>query len=139
MASVGSEARDLPAGAYAELGNIALWFQSEAANFQVTNDIEVCTNTNGLAETAEKFLGEFRSEIRPPPSEVRITAIHFNQPTIVPVEEGWSVDLIPVRVVGDVVRVGGQMLWPSRYIHLQREARVSGDFFTILVLSKCAA
>ncbi|KAK5633231.1 hypothetical protein RRF57_008946 [Xylaria bambusicola] len=125
----------LPPGVIIELEKVAEWLRSADANFQTTNDIKICNNAGGLAAVTSGLLEKFTvTEVKNGPVESRVTAIHFDCPTIVPVDAGWIVDLIPVHVVEEPVILGEIPLSPNSYIHLSEKASVSGDFFGLLLL-----
>ncbi|KAI1376329.1 hypothetical protein F4677DRAFT_88705 [Hypoxylon crocopeplum] len=135
MAGANSEAMLLPSKAISELPKVADWLQTSDADFQTVNSIDICRNADGLASTTADLLKQFAAEVKSAPSQNRVTAIRFDQPAVVPVEKGWNVDLIPVHIVGTVM-VESQQLELGSYVHLKREARVSGEFFAILLLSQ---
>ncbi|KAI5924568.1 hypothetical protein F4810DRAFT_664212 [Camillea tinctor] len=126
----------LPQGAIAEIPKIAEWLQSKEAEFKIVDDIEICKNSNDLAKVADKFLKKFAKEVTPNPSQNRLTAIYLDQPTIVPIDQGWIVDLIPVHVVEGIVTVEGRQLDKGHYLHMKEEAWVSGDFYAVLLLTE---
>ncbi|KAI1428428.1 hypothetical protein F5Y12DRAFT_782598 [Xylaria sp. FL1777] len=127
------QSKSLPSGADAEVGKVAAWLLSKDANFQIVDDVDICKNTKGLATITSDLLELFANEIQI--LETRVIAIHFHRPTIVPLEQGWIMDLIPIHVEGPVT-VGGQSLDLNSYFHLTQQARVSGDFFGLLLLSR---
>lgn len=63
-------------------------------------------------------------------------AIRFDKSAVVPVEEGWTVYLIPVHIVGGIVTVEGQQLNLGDYCYLEENVQVSGTFFAVLLLSR---
>ncbi|KAJ8131625.1 hypothetical protein O1611_g2007 [Lasiodiplodia mahajangana] len=100
MADSTLENKSLPPGAVAELEKVANWLQSPDAKFQTANDVQICHNTEELATVTTGLLEGFaRTEVKDKPTESRVTAIHFDSPTMVPVEAEWVVDLIPIHVV----------------------------------------
>jgi hypothetical protein len=62
--------------------------------------------------------------------------IHVQQDTKLPVEEGWEIDFIPVRVVGGNPSICGKELGLGYYAHLTAESQVTGDMYAVLLLSK---
>ncbi|KAI0974554.1 hypothetical protein F4678DRAFT_423139 [Xylaria arbuscula] len=64
----------------------------------------------------------------------RVTGIHFNCPTIIPIDAGWVINLILIHVVEGPVGGGLSQLSPNSYVHLSKEASVSGDFLGLLLL-----
>ncbi|OTA89593.1 hypothetical protein M434DRAFT_398485 [Hypoxylon sp. CO27-5] len=139
MANVNSKSKPLPSGAVGELSKVADWLQSSEADFQTVNNIKICRNTQGLANVTADLLKQFAAEVTSAPSENRVTSIHFDQPAVVPVEEGWTVDLIPVHISSGTITVESQQLSLDQYAHLKKEARVSGEFFAVLLLSQLGA
>ncbi|KAJ8132895.1 hypothetical protein O1611_g728 [Lasiodiplodia mahajangana] len=119
MASPKIEFRNVPADAIPEAEEVATWLRGGEADFQIV----------------EGILKELPGD-QTRPSESRIVAIHFEQPTIVPYEQGWMMEFIPVHTVKGPVQVGGQELSPNSYVHLTTEVRVTGDFYVILLMSK---
>ncbi|KAI1086573.1 hypothetical protein F5B19DRAFT_478770 [Rostrohypoxylon terebratum] len=136
MANNNFKIKPLPSGAVAKVPPVALWLQTSAANFQLVDNIKICKNIEGLADKTTDLLKYFAAEVTFPVSQNRITAIHFDEPAVVPVEEGWTVDLIPVHLVGGVMKVEDEVLNPEFYVHLTKKAQVSGDFFAVLLLSQ---
>ncbi|KAI1411850.1 hypothetical protein F5Y13DRAFT_51726 [Hypoxylon sp. FL1857] len=136
MANVNSKSKRLPSGAAGELAKVAAWLQTGTADFQTVNNIKICRNTQGLADITTDLLKQFAAEVTIAPSENRVTAIHFDQPAVVPVEQGWTVDLIPVHINGGTITVESQPLELGHYVHLKKETRVSGEFFAVLLLSQ---
>ncbi|KAI1400051.1 hypothetical protein F4819DRAFT_487945 [Hypoxylon fuscum] len=136
MSSEDLKGKPLPSKAVDELAKVAAWLQSDAANFEVVDNIKICKNIDGLATATVDLLKRFTAEVKKRPTQNRITALHFDQPAIVPVEEGWNVDLIPVHLVEKPVEVESQQLNLGHYFHLTKEARVSGEFFAVLLLSQ---
>ncbi|KAI1098785.1 hypothetical protein F4804DRAFT_350046 [Jackrogersella minutella] len=82
MANVNLQTKSLPSGAVAELVQVAKWLQSIAADFQPVDNVEICQNTEGLADITKNLLRRLSSELtaRSTPSENRVTSIHFSQP-----------------------------------------------------------
>ncbi|KAI0835750.1 hypothetical protein F5Y06DRAFT_275287 [Hypoxylon sp. FL0890] len=136
MANINSKSKPLPSGAVGELAKVADWLQTSEADFQTVNNIKICRNTQGLANVTTDLLKQFSAEVTSAPSENRVTAIHFDQPAVVPVEQGWTVDLIPVHTNGGTITVESEQLNLGQYVHLKKEARVSGEFFAVLLLSQ---
>ncbi|KAI1455377.1 hypothetical protein F4805DRAFT_271501 [Annulohypoxylon moriforme] len=139
MANINLQSKPLPSGAITELSKVAEWLQSSAADFQTVNNIKICKNTQGLANATETLLKQFAKEVASPPSQNRVSAIHFNQSASLPVETGWVVDLMPVHIVGGSAAVESKELKLGHYVHLTKEAQISGDFFAVLLLSKIDA
>ncbi|GAW15324.1 hypothetical protein ANO14919_047330 [Xylariales sp. No.14919] len=141
MSTLSMESKPLPSGADAEARKVAKWLLGKDADFQIVEDVDICKNTKGLATVTSDLLELFTDEIqnwiphRAKPSEIRVTAIHFNRPTIVPLEKGWMMDLIPIHV-NENVKVGDRSLDLNSYFHLAQQVRVSGDFFGLLLLSR---
>jgi len=71
-----------------------------------------------------------------PASQTRVTMIHIQKDTstMLPVDVGWEVDLIPVRQVGGQPSVGGEELGLGHYAHLTKSCEVTGDMYAVLVL-----
>ncbi|OTA67113.1 hypothetical protein K449DRAFT_430292 [Hypoxylon sp. EC38] len=136
MANVNLESKPLPQGAVVEVPKVALWLQTSAANFQVLDNVNICRNTDGLAKATSCLFKQFATEVTCAPSQNRVTAIHFNRPSVVPVEKGWIVDLIPVHIVENAVMVENQQLDANHYVRLTKETSVSGNFFAVLLLSQ---
>ncbi|KAI2467928.1 hypothetical protein F4781DRAFT_289235 [Annulohypoxylon bovei var. microspora] len=136
MANANLQTKPLPSGAINELSEVAGWLQSNDADFQSVNNIKICKNIHGLASATDNLLKQFAKEVTSPPSQNRVTAIHFDQPAVVPVEKGWVVDLMPVQIVEGSVTVESKELNLGHYVHLTEEARVSGNFFAVLLLSQ---
>ncbi|KAI1419924.1 hypothetical protein F5Y12DRAFT_176199 [Xylaria sp. FL1777] len=143
MTNPAVESWPLPADAVSETDGVANWLRSEDANFQTVDQIKICKNINGLstatAKLSEHFTEEIRSRLpngRAKPSQTRVSAIHFENPTAVPLEPGWVMELIPIYTVQGTVEVGGQQHSPNTYFHLTSPARVSGNFFGLLLLSQ---
>ncbi|KAI0440204.1 hypothetical protein F4803DRAFT_528205 [Xylaria telfairii] len=134
MADSALENKSLPDGAVTELEKVAKWLRSPDANFQITDNVKICNNTNGLAAVTADFLQKFAKEVPVCVSESRVTAIHFDSPTTVPVDAGWVVYLVPIHVLEGPVTVEGRPLSPNSYIHLATGASVSGGFFGLLLL-----
>ncbi|KAI1155939.1 hypothetical protein F4825DRAFT_446937 [Nemania diffusa] len=156
------EIRPLPAGADAEVANLATWLNSGEADFQTVDRIRICKNTDGLSsatsELSALFMGDIKAclilwrnysnnpfdsrafQDRLPDGHVktRVTAIHFEDPTAVPLEPGWVMELIPILIDEGTVKVGDQQHTPNTYFHLTAQARVSGNFYGILLLSHIA-
>ncbi|KAI0529953.1 hypothetical protein GGR58DRAFT_495102 [Xylaria digitata] len=136
------ESRPLPATADAEVENLATWLRSDEADFQTVDQIRICKNTDGLSGATSKLSALFRDEIKGRLSnglvKTRVTALHFENPTAVPLEPGWIMELIPIHIVEGAVEVGDQQHTPSSYFHLTAQARVSGNFFAVLLLSRIA-
>ncbi|KAI0539202.1 hypothetical protein GGR58DRAFT_525178 [Xylaria digitata] len=141
MSTLNVEIKPLPSGADTEARKVASWLLSKDANFQVVEDVDICKNTKELATMTSNLLELFANEIqnriprKAKPLETRVTAIHFNRSTIVPLEQGWMMELIPIHVEGAVV-VGDRPLDPDSYFHLTQHVKVSGDFFGLLLLSR---
>ncbi|KAI2618370.1 hypothetical protein GGR54DRAFT_640496 [Hypoxylon sp. NC1633] len=138
MASTNLKTKPLPSGAESELDKISAWLRDSDADFQSVSGINICRNTTGLTTTTADLLKHFLAEIKPAPSQNRVTAIHFDQHAVVPVEKGWAVDLIPVHIEDGVATVGSEQLDLGNYIHLNEESRVTGNFYAILLLSELA-
>ncbi|KAI0896260.1 hypothetical protein F4806DRAFT_55993 [Annulohypoxylon nitens] len=138
MASVDIQPKPMPSGAITEFIRVGEWLQSSAANFQAANNIKICKNTDALAEVTKALLKQFVKEVTVNSLETLVTAIHFEQPAMVPVEEGWVVDLMPIHTEGSVY-VGNTELNLGHYVHLTKEVDVSGNFFAVLLLSKLDA
>ncbi|KAI1300644.1 hypothetical protein F5Y03DRAFT_363987 [Xylaria venustula] len=143
MASFAVERRPLPPDAVAEADKVATWLRSGAADFQIVDQISICKNVNGLFSATSRLSELFEDEIKnhlpaghPRPSQTRVIAIHFEKPTALPVDPGWVIELLPVHVVQGPVEVGDQQHTPKSYFHLTTKTRVSGDFFSILLLSQ---
>ncbi|OTA98068.1 hypothetical protein M426DRAFT_17793 [Hypoxylon sp. CI-4A] len=135
MASATPESRPMPPGAAGKLANVALWLQKSAADFQDVNNVKICKNTKGLVDTTTELLKHFAVSIKSTPSQHRVTAIHFDKPAAIPIEKGWTIDVIPVHLVGEDVEIGGYPVDLENYFHLEGETKVSGDFFAVLLLS----
>ncbi|KAI1138519.1 hypothetical protein F5Y05DRAFT_384329 [Hypoxylon sp. FL0543] len=136
MANVNSKSKPLPSGAAGELAKVADWLQTSEADFQTVNNINICKNTQGLATVTDELLKQFAAEVTSAPSENRVTAIHFDRSAVVPVEDSWTVDLIPVHSNGGTITVESQQLSIGQYVHLKKEVRVSGESFAVLLLSQ---
>ncbi|KAI1780707.1 hypothetical protein F4818DRAFT_396554 [Hypoxylon cercidicola] len=132
----GSKSKPLPSQAVTELVKVASWLQSEKADFQYVDNINICNNKEGLAKVTNDLIKQFATEITPKSSQNRVTAIHFSQSGIVPVEQGWTVYIMPVHVVGGTIMVEDQQLNLGFYCHLEENTHVSGDFFAVLLLSR---
>ncbi|KAI0879543.1 hypothetical protein GGS24DRAFT_437829 [Hypoxylon argillaceum] len=136
------EIRPLPAGADAEVANLATWLNSGEADFQTVDRIRICKNTDGLSsatsELSALFMGDIKDRLPDGHVKTRVTAIHFEDPTAVPLEPGWVMELIPIDIAEGTVKVGDQQHTPNTYFHLTAQARVSGNFYGILLLSHIA-
>ena len=55
---------------------------------------------------------------------------------MLPVEEGWEIDFIPVRVVGGKPSICDEELGLGFYAHLRGETEVTGDMYAVLLLSQ---
>jgi hypothetical protein len=62
--------------------------------------------------------------------------IQQDQSTVLPVEDGWEIDFIPVRVVGGNPSIGGEELGLGYYAHLTTKTKVAGDIYAVLLLSR---
>ncbi|KAI1085988.1 hypothetical protein F5B19DRAFT_498789 [Rostrohypoxylon terebratum] len=138
MAIADIQLKPMPLGAPDEFKKIREWLQSNAADFQTANNIKICKNTDALSDVTKGLLKKFVKGVTVVSSKTLVTAIHFEQSAIVPVDEGWVVDLMPVHTTGPV-KVEGKDFNLGHYVHLTEDANVSGDFFAILLLSKLKA
>jgi hypothetical protein len=68
-----------------------------------------------------------------------VTAIHFDRPAVVPAEEGWVMDIIPIHIAQGPVTVSSHELGLGHYAHLKGEARLTGDLYAVVLLSKLSA
>ncbi|KAI0502723.1 hypothetical protein F5B22DRAFT_652831 [Xylaria bambusicola] len=135
--------RRLPTDSITEVGRVATWMVSEDADFQTHDQIKICKNTSGLSATTSKLAELFTQEIKSQlpdghakPLQTRVTAIHFENPTALPLEPGWMMEFIPIPTAQGVIEVDGQRAIPNYYFHLTAPVRVSGNFFGILLLSQ---
>ncbi|KAI3317586.1 hypothetical protein HD806DRAFT_541054 [Xylariaceae sp. AK1471] len=142
MTTPAAESRPLPSGAEKDIGKVAAWLLSTEANFQTVDHVTICKNIGGLAtvtsDLSELFAGEIKKQIpgRMKPVQTRVTAIHFDRPTVIPLKQGWVMELIVIPVVNGAVVVGDQPFAPNSYFHITDQAQVSGDFFGVLLLSQ---
>ncbi|KAI0813987.1 hypothetical protein GGR55DRAFT_633467 [Xylaria sp. FL0064] len=143
MAKLFSERRSLPAGAAAEMEQLATWMRSEAADFQIEDQIKFCKNTKKLSSVASRLGELFTFEIEnllpsgySSPLKFRASAIHFEKPTALPVDPGWMIELIPVHIVRGPVEVGDEQHIPNSFFHVSTRTRVSGDFFGLLLMTQ---
>ncbi|KAI0107017.1 hypothetical protein GGR51DRAFT_571261 [Nemania sp. FL0031] len=133
------EIRPFPSGAAAEASKVANWPLGGEADFQIIDGVNICKNVKGLTTISSNLLELFVNEIqhRVPHEkkylETRITALRFHNPIILPLEPGWMIHLIPVRMEG-AVAVEGQPLEPDAYFHITQQARLSGDFVGLILL-----
>lgn len=59
----GSKSKPLPPQAVTELAKVASWLQSEEADFQYANNINICNNKEGLTTAANDLIKQFATEI----------------------------------------------------------------------------
>ena len=60
--------------------------------------------------------------------------VQQDQTAMLPVDEGWEIDFIPVRVVGGKPSICGKELGLGFYAHLWGETEVTGDMYAVLLL-----
>ncbi|KAI0378153.1 hypothetical protein F5Y04DRAFT_262526 [Hypomontagnella monticulosa] len=138
MAKNDSKSKALPSGAVTELSRVFEWLQSRNADFQSIGNIKIFSNTNGLADATNNLLKQFAAEVKSTPSTNRVTVIRFDQPAVIPVDQGWEVDLIPIYITKGPVVVGDEQLDMGYYFHLTKEVQVSGEFVAVLLLTQLA-
>ncbi|KAI2641348.1 hypothetical protein GGS26DRAFT_287 [Hypomontagnella submonticulosa] len=136
MANNDLKGKVLPSGAVAELSKVFEWLQSKDSDFQPVGNIKIFGNTKGLADATTNLLKQFAAEVTSTPSTSRVTAIHFDEPAVIPVDHGWEVDLIPVHIAKGPVLVGNERLNMGYYFHLTKEVQVSGGFVAVLLLTQ---
>ncbi|KAM0425465.1 hypothetical protein ACHAPT_009254 [Fusarium lateritium] len=121
------------AGALVSLGEW-LW----EAGFEDVEGIPICKKPDELKEQADVFLKLFTKEAgRPDAVETRITAIHFRDSLTFPVPPDSTVDLIPVRHVGNTQPfIEGKDVKLGFFVHLTQDTKIEPEFYAILLLSQ---
>ncbi|KAI1099110.1 hypothetical protein F4804DRAFT_94058 [Jackrogersella minutella] len=64
MANVNSKSKRLPELAANELAAVSEWLQSDKADFQTVNQINICGNPEGLAVATADLLKQFAAEVK---------------------------------------------------------------------------
>ncbi|KAI1447104.1 hypothetical protein F5Y02DRAFT_51855 [Annulohypoxylon stygium] len=138
MADANSQSKPLPPRAVSALSKVSNWLRDDIADFQTLKNTKICKNIQGLADITAELMRGFAAEVKFTSSENRVTAIRFDEPAIVPVDEGWVVDLIPVHIMGGIAKVNNSEIKLVNYARLREGAEVSGQFFAVLLLSRLA-
>jgi len=102
-------------------------------------DIEIIENSAELRNVCDPLLRAFAEKNRKSHgSETRVTMVHVkgDKSVIIPVEDGWEVDMIPVRETGGNPSVNGKELGLGHYAHLTEKYQVRGDMYAVLLLWK---
>ncbi|KAI1758521.1 hypothetical protein GGR53DRAFT_516854 [Hypoxylon sp. FL1150] len=136
MSSDGLKIKPLPSAAAAELEGVARWLQSEKADFKLIDKTNICHNKEGLREVMYNLINELAAKVNFPSKENLVSAIHYEEPAVIPVEVDWVVYLIPIHALGGTILVDGQQLNLGHYCHLEGDVRVRGKFFAVLLLSR---
>lgn len=68
-------------------------------------------------------------------SELRLTALRFSRPAILPVKEGASVDLIPI-IMSREATVSNKAVEMGRYFHLTKDATVEPELYCLAILAQ---
>ncbi|RSL53477.1 hypothetical protein CEP54_010365 [Fusarium duplospermum] len=120
-------------GALVSLGEW-LW----EAGFEDVDGIPICKKPKELREEAADFLKLFTKEAgKPSGQETRITAIHFRDSLTFPVPQDSTVDLIPVRHVGNTQPfIAGKEVKLGFFVHLTQDTNIQPEFYAILLLSQ---
>jgi hypothetical protein len=62
----------------------------------------------------------------------------FDRPAVIPAQDGWIVDVIPVKITEGSIKMAEQPLAVGQYARLARSVEVTGGFFAVLLLSELA-
>ncbi|CAG9997301.1 unnamed protein product [Clonostachys byssicola] len=121
-----------------EIAEVAAWLETQDANFQCVENFQICQNTAQLAKVCNTLVKEIMKNTEPSPSQNRVSAMKFDRPAVVPTQDGWIVDVIPVKVTEGSVKIADQPLAVGQYARLAKSVEVTGDFFAVLLLSELA-
>lgn len=155
MSSDGLKSWPLPSAAARQLREVASWLQSEKAAFHLVNSSEICGNKDGMVDVTSRLIAAIAAQhpvcinhicywgvantVKSDQSasiENRVAAIHFDTLTVIPVDQGWAMYLIPVHAVKGTIIVDGQQLNMGHYCHLKETFQVEGDFYAVLILCR---
>ncbi|KAI6083366.1 hypothetical protein F4821DRAFT_244979 [Hypoxylon rubiginosum] len=139
MSSDGLKSWPLPSAAARQLREVASWLQSEKAAFHLVNSSEICGNKDGMVDVTSRLIAAIAAQHPSDQSasiENRVAAIHFDTLTVIPVDQGWAMYLIPVHAVKGTIIVDGQQLNMGHYCHLKETFQVEGDFYAVLILCR---
>ncbi|KAI1200694.1 hypothetical protein F5X97DRAFT_77627 [Nemania serpens] len=130
-----------PVDATTEAKKVEAWLLSKDAEFQLVDDLNICKNLTGLASITDELVeiigaaNEHNIPNYEQSQEKSIIAIHFLHPTVLPLDQDWVMDLIPIHAEEEIF-VGDQLLDPGSYFHTTQQARVFGEFYGLVVLSR---
>ncbi|MCJ1473146.1 hypothetical protein MMC13_001797 [Lambiella insularis] len=107
------------------------WLRS--APFRPIGDYEICDNNDGLLSSSHGIIKNL------PPSkstsETRVAACRFQKAATLHVNEGSTVELIPIIVAGSPT-VSGQSLQVGQYLLLTKNVVVEPELYCLLRLAQ---
>ncbi|VUC27755.1 unnamed protein product [Clonostachys rosea] len=121
-----------------EIEEVAAWLETKDANFECVQNFQICKNTADLAKVCNKLVKEVLKNTEPTPTENRVSAMKFDRPAVIPTQDGWIVDVIPVKITEGPVEMADKLLAVGQYARLARPVEVTGGFSAVLLLSKLA-
>ncbi|KAJ8132900.1 hypothetical protein O1611_g726 [Lasiodiplodia mahajangana] len=141
MTSHTVEIREMPREVIPEVEKIATWLRSGSPTYQQAENVRICQSLDEL-DDKDKLKRLFLNEIKKglpngrDPSDSHMYVIHYQAPALVPLGEGWIMELIPLYTVKGPVRVGGKELSRNSYFHLTARDHASGDFYAAMIIFK---
>ncbi|KAI0423464.1 hypothetical protein F5Y09DRAFT_356378 [Xylaria sp. FL1042] len=125
--------RPLPPGASVEISKVAEWLQGPKAKYAVSGNTKFCSNSKELAFVTPNLLERFIEEMPKVPLESAVASICFEHPTLIPIDAGWVVNLVPVHDVQGVA-IEDHTLYSNHYVQLTKDSIVSGSFYGLLLV-----